>query len=104
MVSSLGDSRGAASAAAAAAAAANSKRDSASEAQNVAGQVLELDLYDHDEGVFDADDFLGRVLLPLERVPTASEGGDKHTLWMTCLLYTSPSPRDVEESRMPSSA
>ena len=22
----------------------------------------------------------------------------------TCLLYTSPSPRDVEESRMPSSA
>jgi hypothetical protein len=85
MVSSLGDSRGAASAAAAAAAAAaaNSKRDSTSEAQNVAGQVLELDLYDHDEGVFDADDFLGRVLLPLERVPTASEGGDKHTLWMT---------------------
>ena len=88
MVSSLGDSRGAASAAAASStaattAAANSKRDSSSEAQNVAGQVLELDLYDHDEGVFDADDFLGRVLLPLERVPTASEGGDKHTLWMT---------------------
>ena len=25
-------------------------------------------------------------------------------LWKTCLLYTSPSPRDVEESRMPSSA
>ena len=24
--------------------------------------------------------------------------------WFTCLLYTSPSPRDVEESRMPSSA
>ena len=24
--------------------------------------------------------------------------------YMTCLLYTSPSPRDVEESRMPSSA
>ena len=23
---------------------------------------------------------------------------------ITCLLYTSPSPRDVEESRMPSSA
>ena len=23
---------------------------------------------------------------------------------MDCLLYTSPSPRDVEESRMPSSA
>ena len=27
------------------------------------------------------------------------------TIWEnTCLLYTSPSPRDVEESRMPSSA
>jgi len=25
-------------------------------------------------------------------------------LWCLCLLYTSPSPRDVEESRMPSSA
>ena len=26
------------------------------------------------------------------------------TLSLDCLLYTSPSPRDVEESRMPSSA
>ena len=25
-------------------------------------------------------------------------------IYMLCLLYTSPSPRDVEESRMPSSA
>ena len=25
-------------------------------------------------------------------------------IYETCLLYTSPSPRDVEESRMPSSA
>ena len=25
-------------------------------------------------------------------------------IYKTCLLYTSPSPRDVEESRMPSSA
>ena len=25
-------------------------------------------------------------------------------VWDLCLLYTSPSPRDVEESRMPSSA
>ena len=28
-------------------------------------------------------------------------GSDLHQI---CLLYTSPSPRDVEESRMPSSA
>ena len=27
-----------------------------------------------------------------------------HALSGNCLLYTSPSPRDVEESRMPSSA
>ena len=29
---------------------------------------------------------------------------DYQVLSDTCLLYTSPSPRDVEESRMPSSA
>ena len=28
----------------------------------------------------------------------------EYTAAYTCLLYTSPSPRDVEESRMPSSA
>ena len=28
----------------------------------------------------------------------------KEPTYYTCLLYTSPSPRDVEESRMPSSA
>ena len=27
-----------------------------------------------------------------------------NAMYMICLLYTSPSPRDVEESRMPSSA
>ena len=28
----------------------------------------------------------------------------ENDIFMDCLLYTSPSPRDVEESRMPSSA
>ena len=40
------------------------------------------------------------------------QAGVKSIIWpgndlnraLTCLLYTSPSPRDVEESRMPSSA
>ena len=37
------------------------------------------------------------------------DGGQAYQLYgthiaMGCLLYTSPSPRDVEESRMPSSA
>ena len=27
-----------------------------------------------------------------------------HDLWLSCLLYTSPSPRDRQKSRMPSSA
>ena len=31
-------------------------------------------------------------------------GSDGIVLCGTCLLYTSPSPRDVEECRMPSSA
>ena len=30
--------------------------------------------------------------------------GEAHTLLPTCLLYTSPSPRDLSTSRMPSSA
>ena len=34
----------------------------------------------------------------------AMMGYVKQGLYTTCLLYTSPSPRDVEESRMPSSA
>ena len=34
---------------------------------------------------------------------TTKLGGAGGTGW-NCLLYTSPSPRDVEESRMPSSA
>ena len=35
---------------------------------------------------------------------TKSSSGKKDTDMNACLLYTSPSPRDVEESRMPSSA
>ena len=30
--------------------------------------------------------------------------GDKVHLYLSCLLYTSPSPRDPNRSRMPSSA
>ena len=35
---------------------------------------------------------------PIKKVPTL------RGKTIVCLLYTSPSPRDVEESRMPSSA
>ena len=44
--------------------------------------------------------------LPVGRlsIPGLSFAGDKSYLIFTCLLYTSPSPRDRTRSRMPSSA
>ena len=43
-----------------------------------------------------------KVGTQLEKVKSVLEETDQ--LDKACLLYTSPSPRDVEESRMPSSA
>jgi len=40
-------------------------------------------------------------IVPLTAAILSSELANGH---ICCLLYTSPSPRDVEESRMPSSA
>ena len=45
-------------------------------------------------------DLLGRV----ELGAVGSLDASTDTWYQLCLLYTSPSPRDVEESRMPSSA
>ena len=47
--------------------------------------------------------------IPINRIPNDNESVEGHNVrgkyWtIACLLYTSPSPRDVEESRMPSSA
>ena len=42
--------------------------------------------------------------LIFEHVTSRKPEGVPHKAWNICLLYTSPSPRDVEESRMPSSA
>ena len=41
--------------------------------------------------------------LEQKRVPASLGGFDIHVL-TSCLLYTSPSPRDRQKSRMPSSA
>ena len=41
--------------------------------------------------------------LELDRFEDWNADGD-YNLFMTCLLYTSPSPRDRQKSRMPSSA
>ena len=40
----------------------------------------------------------------LVRVPIVQARRDKQKNLNTCLLYTSPSPRDRQKSRMPSSA
>ena len=45
-----------------------------------------------------ARELLGRLATAYENLPKWMQQG------IICLLYTSPSPRDVEESRMPSSA
>ena len=42
--------------------------------------------------------------VPLDPATGALVEGDIQAQAEHCLLYTSPSPRDVEESRMPSSA
>jgi len=51
----------------------------------------------------------GKTVLGSQFIYQAAQNGEKALCIMTtesanCLLYTSPSPRDVEESRMPSSA
>ena len=47
------------------------------------------------------------IIFPAFTIGLASYLAVLEGLWLwkrDCLLYTSPSPRDVEESRMPSSA
>ena len=56
------------------------------------------------------DDFVEVDLSPTWRCRTTAmiyfcrKGDIRMCQYLLCLLYTSPSPRDVEESRMPSSA
>ena len=49
------------------------------------------------------DDGFGPDTWKQSEVLDLASNSDPETLTV-CLLYTSPSPRDVEESRMPSSA
>ena len=59
--------------------------------------VISNDIYTKEDA-----EFLMKVqALPLERIKGVETGGCPHT---ACLLYTSPSPRDTNPSRMPSSA
>ena len=54
--------------------------------------------------VNDSDDHEKLRNLLIEIVPGFKPQSEISDILYTCLLYTSPSPRDVEESRMPSSA
>ena len=59
--------------------------------------------YDLEGNSIEAEEKINRIVLP-DHI-----GGDDHlinydSLYTTCLLYTSPSPRDLSTSRMPSSA
>ena len=44
------------------------------------------------------------LAIPLPHISGTDAAGEVVAIGSDCLLYTSPSPRDVEESRMPSSA
>ena len=83
--------------------------------------VEEEDLYVID-GPLGLDDLLSLTALPLPKLKSQSHGGQTPTVlarsqqhlldegaikpdeFRSCLLYTSPSPRDRQKSRMPSSA
>ena len=51
-----------------------------------------------------SDDRLRSFLMPMNRHNRTGQQCAKRTLPSICLLYTSPSPRDRQKSRMPSSA
>ena len=63
-----------------------------------------LGVYCHYDGY---PEYNGRMLRDhfdtAAKVDKLIDGGDMSCTW-TCLLYTSPSPRDLSTSRMPSSA
>ena len=80
--------------------------------QQYAQEKPQLDLRTYFNGTLDAwgvfTDRSGQVVKRFTVVMDCSWNGNEGVLdeafVYSCLLYTSPSPRDVEESRMPSSA
>ena len=69
------------------------------EIMQVYGMPLKDVIQEHfGDGIMSAIDFT----IDVDKVEDPK--GDRVKIIMCCLLYTSPSPRDVEESRMPSSA
>ena len=84
--------------------------EAASKQRTKAKKIEVLQRYAHDSVmtvlIWNFDETAISVL-PVGDVPYGTNREDNSmtgTLSDNCLLYTSPSPRDVEESRMPSSA
>ena len=58
----------------------------------------------HDVGMNNSGADYGGYFSPADQSLTAPTSNRREMLYMDCLLYTSPSPRDRTRSRMPSSA
>jgi len=54
--------------------------------------------------IFLAEKAMAKAGIPAPQIVEIAAGASYFAETGNCLLYTSPSPRDVEESRMPSSA
>ena len=61
--------------------------------------LKEIEVSQGDESVRISRDNRSQIAEPIIQKQVVHEASN-----IVCLLYTSPSPRDVEESRMPSSA
>ena len=85
----------------------NAIADSADLSKADAGRALEATI-DAITGSLKANDSVSLVgfgtFLVRERAARSGRNPQTGATIQICLLYTSPSPRDVEESRMPSSA
>ena len=60
--------------------------------------------YKGEEKDFFPEEISAMILTKMKEVAEAFLGSDVPSAVITCLLYTSPSPRDKRQSRMPSSA
>ena len=60
-------------------------------------EFTEVGIKTHTESLIDSINYYGKKL----EIDIANPSSDKYLI---CLLYTSPSPRDLSTSRMPSSA
>ena len=65
----------------------------------IPGQRVLVLIYKKKKGFAEA-----RIIKVLKQSPLATEARCDHYWICSCLLYTSPSPRDKRQSRMPSSA